>query len=185
MDDIDPADLSAFISIYIANSQRYVAHIISAIRIFLKFLHSDGHLQKENIIATLPFKIVFPTSDLRTPTVVLPASKPVSWITVPAGNDYVEIYVFITFDNGTLFAVENRASFMQAKLKDQELLQLFYQTGVLTKERLDNLAQERQRLKESLKAMIANEQQAPAAPRAMAGVVEESGTRVMFDMAMY
>jgi hypothetical protein len=73
----------------------------------------------------------------------------------------------------------------QAKLKDQELLQLFYQTGVLTKERLDNLAQERQRLKESLKAMIANEQQAPAAPRAMAGVVEESGTRVMFDMTMY
>ena len=47
MDDIDPSDLSAFISIYIGNSQRYVAHIISAIRIFLKFLYSDGYLQKE------------------------------------------------------------------------------------------------------------------------------------------
>jgi site-specific recombinase XerD len=47
MDDIDPAELSAFISIYIDNSQRYVAHIISAIRIFLKFLHNEGYLQKE------------------------------------------------------------------------------------------------------------------------------------------
>ena len=47
MNDIDPTDLSAFISIYIDHSRRYVAQIISALRIFLKFLHNEGYLEKE------------------------------------------------------------------------------------------------------------------------------------------
>jgi site-specific recombinase XerD len=45
--DINPAHLSTFISIYIDHAQRYVATIISALRIFFKCLHNEGYLEKE------------------------------------------------------------------------------------------------------------------------------------------
>jgi site-specific recombinase XerD len=47
IDDINPAYLSAFIFIYIDDSQRYVATIISALRTFFKCLHNEGYLRKE------------------------------------------------------------------------------------------------------------------------------------------
>lgn len=42
--DIDSVHLSSFISLYIANSQRYVATVISSIRIFLTLLYKNGYI---------------------------------------------------------------------------------------------------------------------------------------------
>jgi integrase/recombinase XerD len=44
LEDINSSHLSSFISLYIANSQRYVATIITSIRIFLTLLYSNGYI---------------------------------------------------------------------------------------------------------------------------------------------
>ena len=42
--DIDSVHLSSFISLYIANSQRHLATVITSIRIFLTQLYSNGFI---------------------------------------------------------------------------------------------------------------------------------------------
>ena len=53
LNEINSAHLSSFISLYIANSQRYVATIITSIRIFLNLIYNNGHI-KYKAWETLP-----------------------------------------------------------------------------------------------------------------------------------
>jgi len=47
IDDINPAHISEFISIYIDHSQRYVTTIISALRLFFKYLYDEGYIEQK------------------------------------------------------------------------------------------------------------------------------------------
>jgi hypothetical protein len=138
----------------------------------------------QELQGTVPLMITFPVSDLRTPTMQLPASKEVLWIPSPQGSEYVQILFLIAL-NGIPLAVDNSLPFMRAELNDGQELRLYSRAGVMTESQHSTIQQTRPLLEKELQVIIAKTQRTPGAPRAMAGSIGEGEIRILFDLALY